>query len=182
MTTDPVKKKRTNSKQKGNSFENQVAKKLSTALSPLKFIRTQGSGARVGGKNFQTIGQLFGDDALKLFVGDVVCSNEKQVIDSSKEFRFSIECKSYKTQDPFTSLVSGTSNLFKWMQESITDSKKINRCPMLIFKWNQTPIFCAVLTKDSNDAKSRVSISQNGLKLEIFYLDDLLEDNSFWFT
>lgn len=127
-------------KAKGSNFESQVAKKLSTALSPLKFIRTQGSGARVGGKNFEALGQMFGEDALKLFVGDVVPVNEKE---AGVVFKHSIECKFYKTPDSFTSLVSGTANVFKWMQESIDDAVKVNRNPLLIFKWNQTPIFVA---------------------------------------
>jgi hypothetical protein len=71
------KPKRFNSKAKGSGFENQVAKKLSTALAPLKFIRTPGSGARVGGKNFQAYGELFGQEALNIFVGDVVPVNQK---------------------------------------------------------------------------------------------------------
>ena len=182
MTTQPPKKKRVNSKGKGNGFENVIAKKLSVALDPLKFIRTQGSGARVGGKNFETIGQMFGEDALKLFVGDVVCVNEKQVIELPKRFRFSIECKFYKTQDPFTSLVSGTSNLFRWMQEAIDDAKKVERAPMLIFKWNNTPIFVATLQEDTHGIGKKISMSQNGLTLDIFYLDDLMADQNFWFT
>jgi len=70
-TDTPVegKKRRVNSKSKGNGFEGTIAKKLSAALAPLNFIRTPGSGARVGGKNFETIGKLFGEDALKIFVG-----------------------------------------------------------------------------------------------------------------
>src|SRR5271167_5185489 len=99
-------------KSKGNSFEGQVANKLSAGLAPLKFIRTQGSGARVGGKNFETLGQMFGEDALKLFVGDVVPVNEKN---AGVTFLHAIECKSYKTPDNFTSMVAGTGNVFKWM-------------------------------------------------------------------
>lgn len=172
------KKKRVNSKGKGNGFENVLAKKLSAALSPLKFVRTQGSGARVGGKNFETIGQMFGEDALKLFVGDVVPANEGSV---GKSFLYSVECKFYKTPDGFTGLVSGTANVFKWMQEAITDAVKINRIPMLICKWNNTPIYVGCLTGQI-DSKPNLTIIQDGVSIDIFYLDELLKFPHLWFT
>jgi hypothetical protein len=114
------------------------SRRLST---PLTFIRTQGSGARVGGKNFETIGKMFGADALKLFVGDVVPTNER---DSNLTFLWSVETKFYKTQDNFTSLASGSANLYKWFKESQEDAKKIDKRPMLVFKWNHTSIFASV--------------------------------------
>lgn len=173
------KKKRVNSKSKGSSFENVLAKKLTAALTPLKFIRTQGSGARVGGKNFETMGQMFGEDALKLFVGDVVPSNEVAV---GKAFNFSIECKFYKTPDGFTTLVAGTSNVFRWMQEAITDAVKIGRVPMLIFKWNNTQIFVGCLSQDNVAPDPKLVIKQDGVSIDIFYLDDLLKTPELWFT
>ena len=164
-------------KSKGVGFESQVAKKLSAALDPLKFIRTQGSGARVGGKNFETIGKMFGEDALKLFVGDVVPVNEKE---AGVEFRFSVECKSYKTPDNFTSLDSGTANVFKWMKEAADDAIKIDRIPLLIFKWNNTAIFCAAYHTDTAGHYAKLNIRKDGVMIDVFYLDDLLEHKTFW--
>lgn len=175
-------------KAKGSGFEGQIAKKLSSALSPLSFIRTQGSGARVGGKNFETIGKLFGEDALKLFVGDVVPTNER---DNALTFRFSVETKFYKTPDGFTGLVAGTANVFKWMDESIEDAKKIGKTPLLIFKWNHTPIYAAMLSSDNHfaddvnspfimvDAKLTLK-KQGGTRIDVFLLDDLLPLRDFW--
>lgn len=169
------KKKRVNSKGKGNGFENVLAKKLSVALAPLKFVRTQGSGARVGGKNFETIGQMFGEDALKLFVGDVVPANEGSV---DLEFKHSIECKFYKTPDSFPSLVSGTANVFKWMQEAEVDAAKINRSPVLIFKWNNINILVGTFCETPCH---RLAIEgQNEKKIFISYLDELLQFKDFW--
>ena len=176
-------------KAKGSGFEGAVAKKFSTALAPLKFIRTQGSGARVGGKNFETLGQMFGEEALKLFVGDVVPVNEKE---AGVTWLHSVECKFYKTQDPFTSLVSGTANIFKWMDESVTDAIKINKIPLLVFKWNNTPIFVAIRDADLGamsvrsllDGKAQytpaVKIANEKMAMSIFYLDELLKCSSFW--
>jgi len=184
----PIKKKKKpiNSKGKGNGFEGTVAKKLTAALQPLNFMRTPGSGARVGGKNFATIGAMFGEDALKIFVGDVVPLNERQ---EGLTFRHSIECKFYATPDGFTSLASGTANLYKWFEEAVVDAAKVNKNPMLIFKWNHTPIYVAVDTfKDESLGKSTplftiLTYGDNGGKaraLDIWLLDDLLKIPAFW--
>lgn len=178
-------------KSKGNGFEGTIAKLLTKELQPLNFIRTPGSGARVGGKNFETIGQMFGEDALKIFVGDVVPVNEKQ---AGVKFKHSIECKFYAKQDPFTALVANTANIFKWFQEAVDDSSKVDKTPMLIFKWNHTPIFVGVDTMESKTDYTiltdrgitpRVTLltySGNKTAVDVYYLDDLLPVQEFWFT
>jgi hypothetical protein len=186
---DPIiekKKKRFNSKGKGNSFESQIAKKLSQALAPLNFIRSPGSGARVGGKNFEKFGDMFGEETLAIFVADVVPINEKK---EGLTFLHSIECKSYKTPDNFPSLVAGTANVFKWFEESVEDAKKTNKNPILIFKWNNTPIFVAVnkshercppalQVKDAPFAMVDVARSR---PLSIFLLEDIINDPALWY-
>lgn len=181
-------------KSKGNGFEGTVAKTLSKALAPLNFIRTPGSGARVGGKNFETIGKMFGEDALKIFVGDVVPVNERQ---EGLRFHHSIECKFYASQDPFTTLASGTANLFKWFAEAVDDAKKVDRQPMLIWKWNHTPIFVGVDTMDGKaNYTALTALTDRGIKprltlltygssrssVDIYYLDDLLSVPEFWYS
>jgi hypothetical protein len=168
-------------KAKGSGFEGQVAKKLSAALDPLKFIRTQGSGARVGGKNFDTIGKMFGADALKLFVGDVVPTNER---DNGLTFLWSVETKFYKTQDNFTSLASGSANVYKWFKESEEDAAKIDKKPLLVFKWNHTAIFAACAKEDVGqlECEECFSISRNGQTLVVFEFEDLLKHPTFWYT
>jgi hypothetical protein len=179
MTVEKTdKKKRFNSKGKGNGFELTVAKKLSTALAPLTFIRAPQSGARVGGKNFEIFGKMFGEDAMKLFVGDVVPTNEK---DTQTVFHWSIECKSYAKSDSFETMVAGNSNIFKWFEESVIDAAKTNKKPILVFKWNHTPVYVAVSGEDSRPERERMTISQGARSLDIFYLDDLLQVPSFWY-
>lgn len=173
-------KKRKNSKAKGSGFENTVAKLLSKGLAPLNFIRTQGSGARVGGQNFATIGKMFGNEALKLFVGDVVPVNEQQ---ERLRFRFSVETKFYATQDHFTALTSGNALIYGWFEESVADAGKINKNPMLIFKWNHTPTFVAVETGEETLTTVKPSLvigRPNSRTLAIYKLEDLLTDPSFW--
>ena len=164
-------------KAKGNGFEGTIAKKLSAAL-PLNFMRSPGSGARVGGKNFAKIGAMFGEDALKLFVADVVPINERQ---EGYSFNFSIECKAYASPDNFTSLASGSANVFKWFEESVVDAEKIGKKPMLIMKWNHTPIFVAV---DANEMiiPPKLQIIGAGRHLAIYELDELLKHPDFWVT
>lgn len=174
-------------KAKGNSFESQIAKKLSAALAPLNFMRSPGSGARVGGKNFEKFGEMFGEDALKIFVADVVPINEKK---EGLAFLHSIECKSYKTPDSFTQLVAGTANIFKWFEESVEDAKKTNKNPILIFKWNNTPIFVAInknhercpdTFKVKDESLSLVQVNGALRKvLSIFILDDIINDITLW--
>ena len=179
-------------KAKGNGFEGQIAKKLSTALAPLNFIRSPGSGARVGGKNFAKFGEMFGEEALAIFVADVVPINEKK---EGVKFLHSIECKFYKTPDTFTQLASGSANLYSWFQESVVDAEKTGKNPILIFKWNNTPIFAAVnLTHPECPEslrmrayeKSKFTISggkdRPRTALTIFELDDLLTDSSHWYS
>lgn len=166
-------------KAKGNGFEGTIAKKLSAAL-PINFIRSPGSGARIGGKNFATIGAMMGEEAMKLFNADVVPVNESAV---GYKFRYSVECKAYATADNFTSLVSGSANVFKWFEESVVDSAKIDRDPILIFKWNHTPIFVAVLTREARWVNPKLTISRPGQRsLDIYELDELLQTQDFWVT
>lgn len=165
-------------KAKGSAFEAKVAKLLSSAL-PINFIKSPGSGARIGGKNFATIGQMMGVDTQKLFNADVVPVNETQV---GFDFRYSIECKSYATADNFTSMVSGTANVYKWFEESVVDSAKIDRQPVLIFKWNNTPTFVAVLARTMEGMVTpNLTIHRQGFKdLDIYELEELLKFPNFW--
>ncbi|WP_407303745.1 hypothetical protein [Acinetobacter sp.] len=164
-------------KAKGSGFESLIAKKLSAAL-PINFIRSPGSGARVGGKNFATIGAMMGEEALKLFNADVVPVNEAAV---GLRFSFSIECKSYATADNFTSLVSGSANVFKWFEEAVIDSAKIGREPILVFKWNRSPIFVAVLARTMEGMVTpALRIGRAGRDLDVYEFDELIKHPDFW--
>ena len=175
MTEEIKPKKRVNSKSKGSGNEGAIAKLLSASLAPLNFVRSPGSGARVGGQNFEKFGKMFGVDALKIFVGDVVCLNER---DHGLEFKFSVEAKFYKTSDNFSSLFTGKANVYKWFEESVVDAVKTDKHPILICKWNNTPQF-AVLGKDIEiPAGINTIVLINGI--QVCYLADLLQHRDFW--
>jgi hypothetical protein len=170
-----VKKKRTNSKKKGNGNELRIAKLLSEHLAPLKFIRTPGSGAFLGGKNFSVRQDLFAHEAMKVFVGDIVCTNET-VFDY--DFRFVIECKHYKTPDRLEQLMSGKSLVYKWIEEVMVDCVKVGRQGIVVFKWNNTPFYCAVKPDVELPDGIAIMVLPTGEKL--CYFQELLEQKDFW--
>lgn len=174
LSSPKEKKKRFNSKAKGGSFEAKIAKLLSAAL-PINFIKSPGSGARIGGKNFATIGAMMGEETMKLFNADVVPVNEVAV---GFNFRHSIEAKCYASSDSFQVLVSGSSNVAKWFEESVVDAAKVDRHPLLVFKWNHTPIFVAslILPKDL----IRMTLRRAGGDIQIGLFDEVLNKVEFW--
>lgn len=164
-------------RQKGANFEGKIAKALSAAL-PLTFIRSPGSGARVGGQNFEKFGSMFGADAMKLFVADVVPTNERDI---GYRFKWSIECKFYAQVETFSNLFLGASNVYRWFEESVIDAAKVDKKPILIWKWNNTPIFVAI-EDDGNlqyDPKLKIQ-HMNGRPLAIYQFDELLTIPDFW--
>lgn len=179
MSSEPKKvepKKRKNSKAKGNSFELKVSKVLADALAPLKFIRVPGSGARVGGGNFNKFGALFSQESLNIFVGDVVASNETEV---GIKCKVSIECKSYATAENFSLLMLGSSKIFGWMNESEVDALKTGKVPILIFKWNRTDVYVA--SPFLPDECTKVTLTrQNKTPIKIGVLDEVLKMKDFW--
>lgn len=169
------KKKRVNSKSKGNGFESKISKILAEALAPMKFARTPGSGARLGGQNFAAFGAMFSQVAMNMFVGDVVSINEQ---DCEKNFRFTVECKAYKDPDKLENLLHGNSNIYGWMEEVLVDCEKVNKEGIVIFKWNNTPIYTAV-TKDVilPEGVKRIILT-NGI--QVSHLEELLAHKDFW--
>lgn len=139
----PKKKKRVDSKKKGNGFEGHISKVLGEALSPMKFRRSQSSGAILGGSNEKFM-EHFSEDAKALFIGDVVPTNEADIMrDLGWKLRFTLECKFYKTPPNLEHLFNEPSVL-GWFEQARTDSLKISKLPLLIFKYNHTEIYCAI--------------------------------------
>jgi hypothetical protein len=184
-----VKKRRINSKKKGASFEGHVGKLLEDHLPPMKFKRSQSSGAILGGVNERFL-KNYSNDARALFVGDVVPTNEGDVHrDHGWRLKFTLECKFYKTPDNIEHLLYNT-KIRRWFEQACTDAAKIEKQPLLIFKFNHTEIFAAVntdtigfvpttitkkmvLTYDAEGDLPRRSIT-------IFYLKEALLDLPWW--
>jgi hypothetical protein len=167
------KRKSINSKRKGLGNERDIANLLSEYLDPLKFRKSENSGAIVGGKNFEILAQKFSKEALRLFIGDIVPLNESEC---NLKFRFVIEAKAYKDADKVHHLLNKESSIYKWMDEARINAKKLDLEPMLIFKWNNTPRMVCVENHIDIPTKYITLIDNT----KITFLDDLLKYKNFW--
>src|ERR1035437_9635787 len=192
IITEPTivpKKKRINSKKKGSSFEGHIGKVLGEHLTPMKFRRSQSSGAILGGLNERFM-KHYSDDAMALFVGDVVPTNEADVFrDLGWKLKFTLECKFYKTADNIEHLLSNT-KIRRWFEQACTDAAKISKEPLLIFKFNHTEIFAAVNTDTIGSLPSTLTrslaftyLAENDLperRFKVFHLKEALLDIPWW--
>lgn len=165
-----TRRKGINSKQKGNAFERVIAKTFSERFGK-SFARTVSSGAYTGGKNVKNA-QVLSEDQLLIFASDIRCP---------KEFRFSIECKSYK-EISFYDLFNKKSILYDWYAQSSTDAALLKKSPLLIVKTNnhKPVVFVPLeeLISHSIEVKP-VFIHENR---GCFWLEDFLTiDDSFFF-
>lgn len=113
------------SKQKGNSFERNVAQNLSSIFG-MDFTRTLSSGAFIGGKNQHRKARL-SNSMINASLGDIVTPDEWGT--------FVIECKAYKDFS-FHNLLQGyDATLSGWLNEVLFDSEEKD-CHMLVFKIN----------------------------------------------
>ena len=94
-------------KQKGNSWERDVAKDLSETFNE-NFIRVPNSGAYTGGANFHRLDQLT-ESQKRMMNGDIMvppCMS-----------KFKLECKNYKTFD-YHKCFTDNKTLNKWIQQA----------------------------------------------------------------
>jgi len=120
-------------KQKGSSFEREVARYLS-ALYNESFIRAPGSGAYVGGKN-QARTQILHEGQIRSFKGDIV--------PGQSFVKFNAECKSY-ADFPFNLVLAGECKVLDgWLDQmmEVADPSDIN---ILFMKFNRKGRFVAV--------------------------------------
>jgi hypothetical protein len=182
----PARKKAVNGKAKGSGFESTIAKLFSEKFAPLQFRRSQSSGAILGGQN-QIYLHRFSNEAKTLFVGDLVPTNEADVARAEGwKFRFTVECKFYKEADGFTSLFKNP-QVKGWFEQALTDALKLpEKEALLIFKFNHTPVFAAVLPSvklpDNITARMSLYYNQAGKIQEfvIVHLTELLEHTDWW--
>ena len=184
-----AKVKRINSKSKGSGFELTIAKLFSETFKPMIFRRSQSSGAILGGKNMWAMHQ-FSSEAKTLFIGDVVPSNESDVLrDHGWAFKRTVECKFYKEADSFTALFKNPI-IGGWFEQATEDAGKLEKPALLIFKFNNTPVFFAI---DSTDVRPQNISSSVEIRYNVKYndkpcsrtvfiglLNDALLDSEWW--
>jgi len=93
-------------KQKGNTWEREVAKDLSEVFDE-NFLRVPNSGAYTGGANFHRLDRLT-EDQKRMMDGDIMvppCMS-----------KFKLECKNYKTFD-YHKLFTTNKTLDKWIAQ-----------------------------------------------------------------
>lgn len=124
------------SKNKGSSFEREVARFLSD-LYQESFIRAPGSGAYVGGKNQQRK-EFLHEGQIRSFKGDIVPGQSFP--------KFNAECKSY-ADFPFHQVLAGScKQLDSWI-EQLMDVAENDDLNILFMKFNRKGKFVAVETK-----------------------------------
>lgn len=127
---------------KGSSFEREVANYLSERFKEFLgvekgFQRSLSSGAYFGGKNAHRMGKVM-EDQLK--TGD---------INYPMNFRFSIECKRYKTAPHFSSLQKSFKEWDKWIEQNSICAD--NKAPILIVKYDKCKPVVVVKESDLED-------------------------------
>jgi hypothetical protein len=123
-------------KQKGSSFEREVASFLSKTYNE-SFIRAPGSGAYVGGKN-QTRKEFLHEDQIRSFKGDIV--------PGQSFINFNAECKSYN-DFPFHQVLAGEcKTLDNWLEQMMAVSEP-NDLNILFVKINRKGKFVCVQSK-----------------------------------
>jgi len=182
------KKKRVNSKGKGSGYERHIAALLTEKLAPMKFRRSQSSGAILGGENAKFLEQ-FSADARALFVGDVVPTNETDVFrEQGWKLKFTIECKFYKTPDNLEHLFAGD-RIPQWFAQAERDAAKVGKIAILIFKFNHTDMYVAVdrdvidyIPENTRSLTLSFTTPANEPQkhLVIFRLKEALQDLKWW--
>lgn len=122
--------KRVNGKNKGSTFERKIANLLSERFAsflgvPQGFRRNPDSGSYFGGSNTQRTQTHSMDYAI---FGDLICP---------RNFKFSIECKHYKTAPTFQSIVEQSVKQWDgWLAQAQQDAANSGKLMALIVKYN----------------------------------------------
>jgi len=132
-----------NSKNKGNTFERKIANLLSKTFEHVLnedkgFRRNSDSGSYFGGSNSQRTTTHNLDYAV---FGDIICP---------KNFRYTVECKHYKSSPSFQSILNGDVTQWnKWIKQSELDAKSSGKSPFIIVKYNNVSDFVMMKEKQS---------------------------------
>lgn len=169
----PKKKKRVNSKAKGSGFERTISNMFAKAFEPMAFKRTDGSGARLGGKNWEKMFATFSKEMMAQYIGDICSTNEA---DCPFNFNFVVECKSYGEREP-AELLFGKSLIYGWILEVEADCIKLNKPGIVICKWKNTPIYACYRGELPTDKK--IYILEG---IQVCHLEDILDKKDFWVT
>lgn len=105
-----------NSKNKGNTFQRNVAKILNTHFGTTDFMPTPGSGAFATTHKLPAHLQIYGD------------------LITPKNFAFTIEAKKGYNKENLGSIFNPKSQLISFWKQTLRDSNKAGRSPLVIFQ------------------------------------------------
>jgi hypothetical protein len=158
------KKKKVNSRAKGNRFENKIAKILNERFNTKEFCRTPGSGA------FATTHTL--PEYLKVY-GDLI---------TPEKFKYVIECKKGYDGEQVSDLLNPKSTISNMIDQAHRDSKKSSKKFLLIIGQNrQEPV--AITNQTDLPVKGWMFRGYiDDLEIAMFKMCDLLcvEDSHFF--
>lgn len=163
-----------NGKQKGNRFERDIANMLSSRFEEhtgktQSFRRNADSGSFWGGKNKERKETHDTDYAV---YGDLICP---------KTFKFTVECKNYKTPPSMMSFISQDIKEWdKWISQAEQDATECDKDYILVMKYNRVDIFCILDGKfEEKVAKKMIGRYYSNILVR---LDALLElETEFFF-
>lgn len=108
--------------------------------------------------------------SLHYLKGDVWAPNHMHL------WQYTIECKHYKELD-FNGLLTAKSNdIYKFWEQTLEQAKKMNKEPLLIFRWNRSKNYVA--WGDDVYVTHHMRISAFGYLFKIALLDDWLKANT----
>ena len=163
---------KTNGKNKGSAFERKIANQLSKRFQLTTglisaFRRNIDSGSFFGGSNQK---RTVTHDLDHAVFGDLVCP---------KTFKFSIECKHYKSAPSFQSMVNHkVSQWDGWIKQAMQDAEQAKKQMALIIKYNNVDEIVVV--------QSQLPINARYIKYQdflIYLLEDFLKcSDDFYFS
>jgi hypothetical protein len=115
------KKKRVNSRSKGNIFERKICALLNDRFNTTEFCRSPGSGA------FATTHSL--PDYLKVY-GDLI---------TPKNFKHIIECKKGYNKVNINSIFNNSSELWEFIKQSERDSQVSGKTSVIVYQQDRQP-------------------------------------------
>lgn len=164
------KKKRLNSKNKGNTFQRKIAQIFNDHLGTTDFSPTPGSGA------FATTHKL--PEHLQIY-GDLI---------TPKNFNFVLECKKGYNNENIGSTFSSKSLILEALRQSERDAKKCKKIPMVIFQQDRKDTLC-ILPYECFTPTNLKSVSYHialNNQYIIIKLEELLsihsKESTFWYT
>tara|TARA_R100000426_G_scaffold28209_5_gene23601 strand:+ start:34962 stop:35483 length:522 start_codon:yes stop_codon:yes gene_type:complete len=159
------KKKKVNSRAKGNRFENKIAKTLNNRFGTKEFCRTPGSGA------FATTHKL--PEYLKVY-GDLI---------TPEKFKFIIECKKGYDNEQVSDLLNPKSIISKMIAQAHRDSKKSSRKFLLFIGQNRKEPLAITNELDLPVKGPSFMGSSEDVQVAMFRLCDLvcIDDSYFFF-